>query len=153
MDSSGNLYGVAFYGGEISCSPPDGCGTVFEISSSGNFTVLHTFAGGPNDGQWPDATLLRGPNGNLYGTTEYEYGGDLSCIVYEEYPGCGAVFMLDSSGNETILHAFAGYPNDGELPIGGLVSNGKGILYGTTYQGGDFSFFSGGGAIFQIQTQ
>jgi uncharacterized repeat protein (TIGR03803 family) len=148
MDSSGNLYGVAFNGGDLSCSPPYGCGTVFEISSSGNFTVLHAFTGGPNDGQWPDATLLRDPAGNLYGTTGF--GGDLSCTLYEGYPGCGAVFMLNSSGNETILHAFAGGTTDGISPLGGLVSNGKGTLYGATLYGG--TFFSGG-TIFQIQTQ
>ena len=31
-DGSGNLYGVAQNGGDNSCNPPDGCGTVFKIA-------------------------------------------------------------------------------------------------------------------------
>lgn len=32
MDAAGNLYGVAQYGGDGSCNPPNGCGVVFKIT-------------------------------------------------------------------------------------------------------------------------
>jgi uncharacterized repeat protein (TIGR03803 family) len=129
MDTSGNLYGDAGAGGDLSCVPPSGCGVVFKIDSSGNFSVIHTFVGGANDGAGPLATLLRDSDGNLYGTTVA--GGGQSCEI-----GCGVVFKLDSSGNETILHAFSGGATDGVGPESALIADGKGNLYGTTYNGG-----------------
>jgi uncharacterized repeat protein (TIGR03803 family) len=131
MDSSGNLYGDADFGGDLSCDPPIGCGVVFEIDSLGNFTVLHAFTGGANDGQFPQGPLILDSAGNLYGTTLT--GGDQNCAGGEGEPGCGVVFKLNSSGNETILHAFTGGTTDGSLPFpAALVSDGKGNLYGTT---------------------
>jgi uncharacterized repeat protein (TIGR03803 family) len=142
MDPSGNLYGDASGGGELSCSAPYGCGVVFEIDSSGKFTVLYTFTGGSNDGAGPVATLLRDSAGNLYGTTVG--GGDQSCGLGS---GCGVVFKLASSGNETILHIFTGGTTDGEYPENALVTDGKGNLYGTTYEGGS----ANGGIIFAVR--
>jgi uncharacterized repeat protein (TIGR03803 family) len=134
MDFSGNLYGDASGGGDLSCSPPFGCGTVFEINSSGNFSVLHTFSGGAADGQFPYTTLLRDSAGNLYGTTEE--GGDQSCSLFGS-TGCGVVFKLTASGTETIQHAFTGGTTDGAIPqYYPLVSDGNGNLYGTTQSGG-----------------
>jgi uncharacterized repeat protein (TIGR03803 family) len=133
MDSSGNLYGAAGGGGNLSCNPPYGCGTVFKIDSSGKVTVLYTFAGGANDGEIPVATLFRDPSGNLYGTTAW--GGDQSCSVYDS-PGCGVAFKLATSGVETILHGFTGGTTDGAIPQGPLVSDGKGNLYGSAPYGG-----------------
>jgi uncharacterized repeat protein (TIGR03803 family) len=135
MDSSGNLYGTAEGGGDLSCDPPAGCGVVFKIDSSGNFTDLYAFAGGANDGQFPDNALILDSNGNLYGMT-YS-GGDQSCPDSNGEPGCGTVFKVDSSGNETILHIFTGGISDGALPVSApLISDGKGNLYGTTTNGG-----------------
>jgi uncharacterized repeat protein (TIGR03803 family) len=145
MDSSGNLYGDTTKAGNLSCYSGYGCGTVFEIDSSGNFTVLHAFAGGSNDGQTPLATLLRDSAGNLYGTTLF--GGNLSCGGLN--PGCGVVFKLAASGNETILHAFAGGTTDGMQAVGPLIPDSKNNLYGTTSYGG----LSNGGVIYQVQTQ
>jgi len=134
MDPSGNLYGDADRGGNLSCTAPDGCGVVFEISSSGHFTVLHAFSGGANDGEFPQGALFRDSSGNLYGMTGF--GGDLSCSLGDG-AGCGVVFKLNTSVNETILHAFAGGTTDGAGPVpGALISDGKGNLYGTTGGGG-----------------
>jgi uncharacterized repeat protein (TIGR03803 family) len=147
MDSSDNLYGAADEGGNLSCNPPLGCGTIFEISSSGNFTVLHTFTGGSTDGQYPSSTLVRDSSGNLYGTASE--GGDLSCSLYGS-TGCGVVYKVSSSGNETILHAFTGGTTDGALPQRyQLASDGKGDLYGTTQYGGSAS----DGVIFAVTAQ
>jgi uncharacterized repeat protein (TIGR03803 family) len=148
MNPSGNLYGAADYGGDLSCYSPYGCGTVFEINSSGNFSLLHTFLGGSNDGQTPETTLLRDSSGNLYGTT-YQ-GGNLSCSIGDGV-GCGVVFKLATSGNETILHEFAGGTSDGAQPaaLAALVTDGRGNLYGTTQYGGT----ANGGVIFAVRAQ
>jgi uncharacterized repeat protein (TIGR03803 family) len=145
-DSLGNLYGAASYGGDLSCYAPLGCGVVYKIDSSGNFTVLHAFSGGSNDGENPFSTLVRDSAGNLYGTTYT--GGDQSCTL-EGNPGCGVVFKLDASGNETILHAFTGGTSDGALTFGSLISDGKGNLYGSTRDGGSVN----GGVVFRVRAQ
>jgi uncharacterized repeat protein (TIGR03803 family) len=142
MDASGDLYGTASGGGDLSCYAPYGCGVVFEIDSSGNFSVLYTFTGGSGDGEGPEGTLVRDSSGNLYGATGE--GGDQSCGLGN---GCGVIFKLDSSGNETILHIFTGGTTDGEYPQNGLVRDGKGNLYGTTYEGGT----ANGGIIFAVR--
>jgi uncharacterized repeat protein (TIGR03803 family) len=67
LDSVGNIYGVAAGGGGTSCG--SGYGTVFELDTANNLTVLHTFGG--SDGASPDSILLFDSAGNLYGTTIY----------------------------------------------------------------------------------
>ena len=62
-DAAGNLYGTTTLGGGSSSS-----GGVYEFSSSGKLTVLHSFAG--SDGESPRAGVVRDTAGNLYGTTE-----------------------------------------------------------------------------------
>jgi len=117
-DASGNLYGTTYYGGAYTY------GTAFELSTSPE-TVLHSFGNGMGDGSSPFAGLVLDKSGNLYGTT---YSGGAS--------GYGTVFMVDTTGKETILHSFAGGA-DGNSPIyGSLVRDGSGNLYGTTKLGG-----------------
>ena len=64
-DSSGNLYGTTEFGGSSTQ------GNVFQLDSSGNLTVLHSFCT-PNcsDGYNPTAGLVQDSHGNLFGTTE-----------------------------------------------------------------------------------
>lgn len=115
-DPAGNLYGTASAGGSA------GVGTVFEISASGAFSLVHTFAG--SDGATPYAGLVRDSSGNLYGAT---FGGGSA--------GDGTVFKIDSSGHETVLHSFHG--NDGSQPHSSLMIDSSGEnLYGTTTVGG-----------------
>jgi uncharacterized repeat protein (TIGR03803 family) len=80
-DPAGNIYGTTFYGGTF------GYGSVFEIDTTGKFTVLHSFNDSP-DGANPMGGLTRDAAGNLYGTTSD--GGDLSC----GFSGCGTVFKV-----------------------------------------------------------
>jgi uncharacterized repeat protein (TIGR03803 family) len=61
--SDGNFYGSTLQGGA------SGYGIVFELTPSGTETVLHTFAGGSGDGANPEANLVQGSDGNLYGST------------------------------------------------------------------------------------
>jgi uncharacterized repeat protein (TIGR03803 family) len=137
MDADGNLYGVADYGGNSSCSNvghPSGCGTVFKLAPSGTLTVLYSFTGG-SDGADPSGGLIMDATGNLYGTT---WGGG----AY----GYGTVFKLDSSGKETVLHSFQS--SDGSGPSSGLIMDAKGNLYGTTYSGGAY----GKGTVFRLDS-
>ena len=137
-DSAGNLYGTTEYGGDLSCDPSYGCGTVFKVDAKGKETVLHSFKGG-TDGMRPYAGLIRDTAGNLYGTTEFG-GSTKSCSVSGW--GCGTVFKLTKTGKEIVLYTFAGGA-DSFMPEGGLVMDAKGNLYGTTYGGGTASPWNG----------
>jgi uncharacterized repeat protein (TIGR03803 family) len=125
-DSAGHLYGVTSGGGA------DNLGTVFELSKPGADTVLYSFAGGSEtDGSDPSAGLVGDAAGNLYGIT-VEGGSGEECTPRG---GCGTVFKLTPSGQETILYGFS-YGSEGAYPYGGLVIDPKGNLYGVTSQGG-----------------
>jgi uncharacterized repeat protein (TIGR03803 family) len=116
--SNGNFYGVASSGGFYSC------GTLFEMTPSGAFTLLHTFTG--HDGCYPSATLVQGSDGNLYGVASA--GG----------PGngfnAGTFFNITPSGTFTLLHVFD--KTDGAGPTGALIQAADGNFYGTTQVGG-----------------
>ena len=136
-DSKGNLYGTTMVSGAHSY------GTVFKISPAGKETVLYSFKGAGGDGATPAAPLVRDAAGNLYGTTLYggTFGGDFCRAI-----GCGIVFKVTPAGNETVLHRFTGYPDDGQNPWQGLARDSAGNLYGTTYYGGGFN----GGTVFKL---
>jgi uncharacterized repeat protein (TIGR03803 family) len=134
-DAAGNLYGVTFDGGTgRACD--FGCGTVFEVDTTGTETILHNFDGGV-DGAAPASVLIVDSAGNLYGTTSA--GGNAECGG----TGCGTVFELSpqsgGSWKETVLYAFCSLSGctDGERPLAGpLVRDSAGNLYGTTVFGG-----------------
>lgn len=115
-------------------------------SPSVNFKTLFTFNGA--DGDFPDGSLLRDAAGNLYGVT-IGGGNAGSCTVPT---GCGVVFMLDPSGKESVLYAFTG-GTDGGFPVGNLVMDAEGDLYGATMGGGtascDFGF-GGCGVVYEL---
>ncbi|MGO9611202.1 MAG: choice-of-anchor tandem repeat GloVer-containing protein, partial [Verrucomicrobiia bacterium] len=78
--SDGNFYGTTKYGGL------NGWGTVFRISASGSYTNLYSFGSHANDGEFPEAGLVQGSDGNFYGTA-WEGGGTNTYCPY----GCGTV--------------------------------------------------------------
>jgi len=98
--------------------------------------VIYAFQGGSNDGYYPESALVSDKAGNLYGTT-LTGGGYPNCSPFGE--SCGVVFQLtpQSSGGwkETVLYKFTGGA-DGGFVYNGLVIDGRGNLYGTTYLGG-----------------
>jgi uncharacterized repeat protein (TIGR03803 family) len=136
-DAEGNLYGFTTY-------PLNG--TVFKLDTAGTLTTLYAFTGGA-DGGGPSAGPILDEYGNLYGGTGV--GGDLNC--WPPY-GCGAIFMLDASGNEKVLYSFTG-PPDGQA-TGSLIRDEAGTFYGTTLFGGDAHCFvadnPGCGVVFSL---
>jgi uncharacterized repeat protein (TIGR03803 family) len=98
--------------------------------------VLHTFKG--TDGGGPDAGVIFDDAGNLYGTLQ---GGSGSHIF-------GAVFELMPDGNgkwsRKVLHVFNN--KDGWQPIGGVIRDASGKLYGTTSLGGS----ANDGVVFEL---
>jgi uncharacterized repeat protein (TIGR03803 family) len=69
--------------------------------------------------------------GNVYGTTHFG-GASRSC----DGEGCGAVFKVDTTGNESVVYSFTG-GTDGAFPFAGLIIDAAGNLYGTAQTGGD----------------
>jgi uncharacterized repeat protein (TIGR03803 family) len=133
-DSRGNLYGVDGPGGGFA----DHGGNVFKISDGGVESSLYHFTGG-SDGGIPSGQLLVDAQRNLYGVTAS--GGTFNA---------GVIFKIAPSGKETVLHNFAGaLNNDGSSPVGGLIADGAGNLYGATNAGGVNSNY---GTVFKLDT-
>lgn len=132
FDSFGNLYGTAYGGGTHDS------GTVYELSPGANGKwnekLLHTFNN--TDGSGPEYGMTFGRDGNLYGTTFF--GGPASGgVVFQLTPGA-------KGWTEQVLHNFAD-GDEGFYPVGALVFDANGNLYGATNAGGSFS-----GAIYQL---
>jgi uncharacterized repeat protein (TIGR03803 family) len=120
----GYLYGAAFG----SSSP--GYGTLFKISTNGDFVPLYKFSF--SDSGSPYAGLMEGSDGNLYGT------------AYGAYAGYGSVFRLTPGGAFTNL-VFFNVAN-GAHPSGVLVQGPDHNFYGTTAQGGPYGL----GTVFRL---
>lgn len=120
--SDGNLYGTTSAGGAHNGY---NAGTVFKVTPSGTFTLLHIFD--RMDGAGPEGALVQASDGNFYGTT-YEGGAHSK----------GTIFKVTPSGTVTTLYSFCSQSNcsDGADPVGGLVQDSDGTFYGTTYGGG-----------------
>ncbi len=120
FDAAGNLYGTGLYG------------TIYELSPSG---------GGWNESSiyqldnYTNAGMIMDSAGNLYGT-------------WWSYDNNGGVFELSPSSSgwtETVLYSFTG-GSEGSSPLGGLIFDSAGNLYGSTSTGGS----EGGGAVFEL---
>jgi uncharacterized repeat protein (TIGR03803 family) len=135
-DAAGNLYGLTQLGGNVGCNvyaEPNGCGLIFEITRSGEFSVLYSFSG--DGGANPEGKLLLDAKGNLYGAAGGG-GQSPSCPGPEYEQGCGTIFELARGAgtwNETVLYNFAGGAA-GFDPNGSLISF-AGKLFGTAANG------------------
>ncbi|HDL63785.1 MAG TPA: hypothetical protein ENH12_00200, partial [Proteobacteria bacterium] len=136
------LYGLTWAGGCAGNNCPNrdgnGCGTIFSLQTGGSgYQVLWNFAcGGADDyASLPNAHFIS-DGSSLYSTTQS--GG--------AFDG-GTVFSISPDGNGfTILHSFNAFTEaEGNQPSGGLVRD-NGLLYGTTYQGGQANM----GTVFAI---
>jgi uncharacterized repeat protein (TIGR03803 family) len=127
--SGSTLYGMTSQGGS------GGRGTIFTINTDGSeFSLLHSFTGGVNDGRNPFGSLTL-DGSTLYGMTSQ--GGSI---------GFGTVFKMNTDGTGfNLLHEFSG--SDGQNPFASLTLDGS-TLYGMTTYGGS----GGQGTVFQINT-
>ena len=159
--ADGSLYGTTEYGG--SNFDRSGLGTVFRVTLSGEFTVLHRFAP-PFAGARPRGALLQASNGLFYGTAGRVFTitaeGDVAVLApelrdasgtlieasdgalygtqygEEEVIG-GSLFRMTKTGESIILHEFL-FPG-GTKPNAGVIEGQDGLLYGTTTLGGRWS--------------
>lgn len=136
FDQAGNIYGSNW----CPCNNDYGySGNVYELMPSGGGwteTVLHSFIPGGVDGAAPNGVTFDDA-GNLYGTT-----------FYLGTNNGGIIFQLTPSGSgwaENILYDFQN-GSDGGYPVGNLIVDGSGNLYGGTAYGGA----GGGGTVFEL---
>ena len=138
--SNGVMYGINGNGGA------NGKGAIFQLSPPANGkgawteSVLYSFKGGSSDGEYPQGGLFLGSDGALYGTTQWG-GIDGPYCGTDGNAGCGTVFKLAPPGNgstqwtESVLYYFTGGPG-GSAPLGNVIADGSGNLFGTTNFGG-----------------
>jgi uncharacterized repeat protein (TIGR03803 family) len=154
LASDGLLYGTTKFGkaGDLA-----GTGSIFKIAASGSgFSIIHRFATstGTNqdlnpvntDGAYPEAELVEGADGYLYGVARA--GGP---------NGTGTIFKISRDGTDfKLLHSFAAITSsstsgltvtaDGAAPTGPLVAGADNFFYGTASLGGA----NGRGVVFRI---
>ncbi len=121
--NDGSLYGTARNG---STDSPEG--TIYRITTAGNFTLLHAFASDGTEGGLPSAGLLLGQDGNFYGATGAKF------------------FQVTPDGTLMVLHDFTtDYATAGADLEAALIEDGQGNFFGTSYQGGAYGY----GAVFE----
>jgi uncharacterized repeat protein (TIGR03803 family) len=158
MDNSGALYGTAFTGGANNAlCGSTGCGVVFKLippahgQTAWTEQTVWTFTGG-NDGGYPMSGVILDGAGALYGMTNG--GGNSECVPFQSFEsGCGVAYKLTPAGGGawtlSTLWAFSGPPSDGANPIGALLADERGTLYGVGAAGGSGAN-GGDGAVFQL---
>lgn len=133
MDRFGALYGSTLLGGAGRVC----CGTVFKLDrpatgqTTWTKTTLHVFKGTP-DGIEPVGPLYVAPNGKVFGTTLYG-GSNSLCDPTPVSGGCGTIFELTppASGQTDWTETLITPAESMVYPYSGLISDGKGGLYGT----------------------
>lgn len=140
---SGHLYGTSYGGGAA------GAGTVYELSppapgqTAWTETIIHSFGlPGASDGANPVSALIAGPGGVLYGTTSTGGGPGNA--------GGGTVFALTRPAfggdwDAAILASFPLVNGTSSAPVGRLLQDRTGALFGTTMAGG-----TGLGTVFRL---
>lgn len=124
LATDGNFYGTTMNGGA------NNFGTVYQITSAGKRTTLHSFDS--TDGAEPEVGLIQATNGELFGTTSIGGSSDV-----------GTIFDITTAGAFTSLLTFIG--TNGDYPDGRLVQGTDGNFYGTTEE-----VSSGSGTVFKM---
>ena len=141
-DAAGNLFGTTAGGGTY------GNGAVFELEASQGFQAVTVASFNGNDGADPTGNLVLDGNGDIFGTTEF---GGPGFGTGDGPGGYGVVFEVPFSNNPSPdqppydVALFDNY-NTGANPLGGVVADAAGNLYGTTSTGA-----LGFGTVFEVQ--
>lgn len=134
--SDGMLYGTT-----ASSSTNSILGTVFRLQKNGSaFTMLARFLSTSTiktNGASPQARLVEGTNGMLYGTTSSGGTKGMGTLYQLKKDGSGFAMVYNFSTNNTL---------DGRSPLGDLALASDGMLYGTTFDGGT----NNSGTVFRI---
>ena len=142
--SDGVFYGTTFQGGA------NNLGTVYRITLIGGVvaeTPIYSFGTLANvDGAYPQSSLIRDSSGVMYGTTS-SVGSSSGTAI-----GGGTVFAINTAGNLTTLHTFAGGTTDGATPYSPLLLGADGFIYGTTTAGNDSGSTANAGVVFRLST-
>jgi uncharacterized repeat protein (TIGR03803 family) len=110
------------------------------LGTTTEFRGTHAPVANDADERIADGGFARDDAGNLYGTAAS--GGS-----YDR----GTVYRLAPDGTKTVLHSFSGGQRDGATPLGGVIADAAGNLYGATSAGGiGCANGEGCGTIFQI---
>ena len=123
--ANGNFYGTTAFGAYSESGCPAGCGTIFELTSTGKLNTLHVFCSQSNcaDGANPGGSaLVRATDGNFYGTAS---GGGTN--------HSDTIFRITTAGQLTTLYAFCSvspWCADGSAPSD-LIQATSGKFYGT----------------------
>jgi uncharacterized repeat protein (TIGR03803 family) len=143
-DARGNLFGTTESGG---ASDPLIVGTVFEIAkTAGGYAstpaTLVRFGAPFNGvvGSTPEGSLIADSAGDLFGTTSAGGANEADGTVFEIAKTAGGY-----ASTATTLASFGG--TDGETPLGSLIADSNGDLFGTTLGGGSDPLF---GTVFEI---
>jgi len=120
FDGAGDIYGVTYVGGAY------GLGTLFKIAPDGSEAIVRSFGQG-DDGAFPRSQPTIDASGNIYGTTNGG-GGSVNCDG-----GCGTIWEYGAGGKYKVLHKFDF--TDGSQPVGQLLRDAGGNLYGITTNG------------------
>lgn len=148
IDVDGTLYGTTASGGSskpAGCGGPSGgCGTVYQVRTTGAEKVLHSFSLGAG-GRAPVGGLID-VSGMLYGTTLYGGSGCGST-------GCGTVYRVTTTGSESTIYRFKGGSAGAFFPTSKLLGISD-TLYGATNLGGSRGCYyrNGCGTVFSITT-
>jgi len=131
--TNGNFYTPTMLGGNA------GDGSVVEITPDGTITTLYSFCSLAycDDGEIPQAALVLGANGDLYGTTTL--GGPAGSL--------GTLFKMTLDGELTTLNSFCVETcADVAFEPFGMIQASNGNFYGTTQFGG----LNSGGTLFEM---
>ena len=141
----GNFYGMAIR------AFPTATTSIFKMTVAGAVTVHYLFPSDESQGYLAYAGLIKGHDGNLYGTTS-----SAGIVNGNPTAGCGTVFRAGLDGSFQLLHTFTGPSStarDGCVPWGRLVQARDGNFYGTTAYGGNTTghcIAGGCGTVFKL---
>lgn len=128
-DGQGGFYAA----GRLAAKPT--AGVLFQYSAAGDITILAQFQGS-NLGRGPN-TLVRAPDGTLYGTTAHGAVRNSSGTFFSYKPG----------GRLKTIHSFD-YNTEGNVPVAPLVWGPDGAIYGVLRSG-----YATDGSIYRMSTK